>query len=296
MKLYQILLPVLIGALIGYCTNYIAIKMLFRPRKAWYIGKWKVPMTPGVIPKNKARLASAVGNAVSDRLLTRQDILDGVKDSGLRENIVSAIVAPMAGGNSSLRDLTNNLVSEKNLNCALDDLSGFLGQKIINGIKAADLRSMVSEILQPSLGLLLSNPMVAMFLGGVSMDAISEQVSLAITGYLDANGQEKMIPMVRQELEGMLNQPVSAGLEAVHLDERGLRQVLEKVMDRFLDGSAANLLACIDVKGIVEAKINSMDVKELEDLVMSVMKNELQTVVNLGALIGAIIGAVNILI
>ena len=113
MKLYQILLPVLIGALIGYCTNYIAIKMLFRPRKAWYIGKWKVPMTPGVIPKNKARLASAVGNAVSDRLLTRQDILDGVKDSGLRENIVSAIVAPMAGGNSSLRDLTNNLVSER---------------------------------------------------------------------------------------------------------------------------------------------------------------------------------------
>ena len=46
----------------------------------------------------------------------------------------------------------------------------------------------------------------------------------------------------------------------------------------------------------MEAKINSMDVKELEDLVMSVMKNELQTVVNLGALIGAIIGAVNILI
>ena len=68
------------------------------------------------------------------------------------------------------------------------------------------------------------------------------------------------------------------------------------MMDRFLDGSAAKLLACIDVKGIVEAKINSMDVKELEDLVMSVMKNELQTVVNLGALIGAIIGAVNILI
>lgn len=296
MKLYQILLPVLIGALIGYCTNYIAIKMLFRPRKAWYIGKWKVPMTPGVIPKNKARLASAVGNAVSDRLLTRQDILDGVKDSGIREKIVSAIVASMAGGDSSLRDLTNTLVPQKKLNCALDDLSGLLGQKIINGIKAADLRSMVSEILQPSLGLLLSNPMVAMFLGGVSMDAISEQVSLAITGYLDVNGQEKMIPMVRQELEGMLNQPVSAGLEAVHLDERGLRQVLGKVVDRFLDGSAANLLACIDVEGIVEAKINSMDVKELEDLVMSVMKNELQTVVNLGALIGAIIGAVNILI
>ena len=73
MKLYQIILPVLIGALIGYCTNYVAIKMLFLPRRALHIGKWRLPMTPGVIPKNKARLATAVGNAVSDRLITRQD-------------------------------------------------------------------------------------------------------------------------------------------------------------------------------------------------------------------------------
>ena len=41
---------------------------------------------------------------------------------------------------------------------------------------------------------------------------------------------------------------------------------------------------------------HEMDVRELEELVLSVMKNELQTVVNLGAVIGAIIGAVNIFI
>ena len=39
-----------------------------------------------------------------------------------------------------------------------------------------------------------------------------------------------------------------------------------------------------------------MDVRELEDLVLSVMKNELQAVINLGALIGAVIGTVNIFI
>lgn len=36
-----------------------------------------------------------------------------------------------------------------------------------------------------------------------------------------------------------------------------------------------------------------MDVRELEDLVISVMKNELQAVVNLGAVIGAVIGIIN---
>ena len=52
----------------------------------------------------------------------------------------------------------------------------------------------------------------------------------------------------------------------------------------------------IDVSSLVEKKINEMDVRELEDLVLSVMKNELQAVINLGALIGAVIGTVNIFI
>ena len=47
---------------------------------------------------------------------------------------------------------------------------------------------------------------------------------------------------------------------------------------------------------IVEDKINDMEVSELEDLVMQVMKNELQTIVNLGALIGAVIGVINIFV
>ena len=72
--------------------------------------------------------------------------------------------------------------------------------------------------------------------------------------------------------------------------------MLAGMVDRLIDDHAASLVGCIDVRGIVEAKNNEMNVRELEELVLSVMKNELQTVVNLGAVIGAIIGAVNIFI
>ena len=68
------------------------------------------------------------------------------------------------------------------------------------------------------------------------------------------------------------------------------------MVGKCIDENAVQLVGCIDVRGIVEAKINDMEVRELEDLVMSVMKNELQTIVNLGAVIGAIIGVVNIFI
>lgn len=296
MKLYQIILPVLIGALIGYCTNYVAIKMLFLPRKAWHIGKWRLPMTPGVIPKNKSRLATAVGNAVSDRLITQQDILEGMKNSGIQEKIVASITASIADSDASIRKLTDGAVSEEEMNAALESASELVGQKILDGIQSADLGAMVSDMLQSSFGALLSNPMVAMFLGGISMDSISEKVVQAIHGYIDANGLEKAVPMVRWELENLAGQPVGASLERLHVDADCIRRILTNAVEKYINASAASLAGCIDVRSIVEAKINDMDVKELENLVMSVMKNELRTVVNLGAVLGAIIGAVNIFI
>ncbi|MDD7220544.1 MAG: DUF445 family protein [Clostridia bacterium] len=63
-----------IGALIGYCTNYIAVKMLFYPKIEIRIFGHKLPFTPGAIPKGKPRLAKAIGNIVAEDLLTEEDI------------------------------------------------------------------------------------------------------------------------------------------------------------------------------------------------------------------------------
>ena len=56
MNWIQILAGPAIGAVIGYCTNYVAVKMLFRPLKPIRIGKFTLPFTPGVIPKRKKEL------------------------------------------------------------------------------------------------------------------------------------------------------------------------------------------------------------------------------------------------
>lgn len=65
----------LIGAIIGYVTNWLAIKMLFRPLKEVRVFGIKVPFTPGLIPKERKRIASSVGKAVSDHLLTPETIV-----------------------------------------------------------------------------------------------------------------------------------------------------------------------------------------------------------------------------
>jgi len=75
--LSQILLyvsPPILGGLIGYYTNDIAIKMLFRPYKPVYVFGKKVPFTPGLIPSNQERLGQNIANAIMKSLLTPEEL------------------------------------------------------------------------------------------------------------------------------------------------------------------------------------------------------------------------------
>lgn len=72
--LWQIAVPPIAGALIGYFTNDIAINMLFRPYRAVFIGKRQLPFTPGLIPRNQARLAGRVADAIMGSLLTPEEL------------------------------------------------------------------------------------------------------------------------------------------------------------------------------------------------------------------------------
>jgi uncharacterized membrane protein YheB (UPF0754 family) len=66
--------PPIAGGIIGYYTNDIAIKMLFRPYRAIYIGERRVPFTPGLIPRNQTRLAQNISDAIMGSLLTPEEI------------------------------------------------------------------------------------------------------------------------------------------------------------------------------------------------------------------------------
>lgn len=59
-----------IGALIGGFTNFIAIKMLFRPFNPIYLFGRQLPFTPGLIPKRRQELSVKIGEMVTSHLLT----------------------------------------------------------------------------------------------------------------------------------------------------------------------------------------------------------------------------------
>ncbi|WP_078548990.1 DUF445 domain-containing protein [Litchfieldia alkalitelluris] len=76
---------ILIGALIGGFTNSLAIKMLFRPYKAIYIGGKRVPFTPGLIPKRRDELANQLGKMVVEHLLTPESIKNKLLDPTFKD-------------------------------------------------------------------------------------------------------------------------------------------------------------------------------------------------------------------
>ncbi|WP_320415372.1 DUF445 domain-containing protein [Psychrobacillus antarcticus] len=68
--IWTITFMAVVGAAIGAVTNHLAIQMLFRPHEAKYIGSWRIPFTPGLIPKRRDELAKQLGNTVIQHLLT----------------------------------------------------------------------------------------------------------------------------------------------------------------------------------------------------------------------------------
>jgi uncharacterized membrane protein YheB (UPF0754 family) len=83
--------PPLIGAFIGYLTNKVAIKMLFRPLKAKHIFGIRIPMTPGVIPSKRGELAVNMGEMVGSHLLTSTEITAALEKGSFQKTLYDLI-------------------------------------------------------------------------------------------------------------------------------------------------------------------------------------------------------------
>ncbi|EJO5346153.1 DUF445 family protein [Clostridium botulinum] len=149
----KFLIASVIGGIIGYLTNWIAIKMLFRPYEEKRIFGIKVPFTPGLIPKEKSRIAKSVGNAIGEHLLSSEIIIKSLCSKNMnnrlkiwiRQKVHSLITTKKTledkfkeflgykyenfaiGLNTNLTNLTiNNLTNEKNK----DKIKGFIKFKV----------------------------------------------------------------------------------------------------------------------------------------------------------------------
>ncbi|MDZ7958733.1 MAG: DUF445 family protein [Aulosira sp. DedQUE10] len=116
--------PPVVGGIIGYFTNDIAIKMLFRPYRAIYIGKQRLPFTPGLIPRNQERLAQKISNTIMGSLLTPTELQNLARRLLQTERVQAAILWLLKLALDQINSEDKNKKSAKIVAGILRDLLG----------------------------------------------------------------------------------------------------------------------------------------------------------------------------
>jgi|GEM_PF-1051545 len=70
----QYIIPPVVGGIIGWSTNKLAIWMLFNPKEEKRAFGVRVPFTPGLIPQDQAKIAKSLGRLVDDKLISPEEI------------------------------------------------------------------------------------------------------------------------------------------------------------------------------------------------------------------------------
>lgn len=318
-----VLAPVL-GGIIGYITNDIAIRMLFRPHKAKYIMGVHIPFTPGIIPKEKGRIAEALGGVISENLMNK-DVLERYLLSddmvGKVRFAVEEFIETQKYNQETVKEFLCHYLSEEEMSAILQNVNESLtkqtykkladpsvGEKVahiaidkvakklsVDGAQEllAGLGGTIGGLGGVAAGLLGGN-IVARFLGMLREPA-EHFLANNINTMLKNNGEEIVSNMVGGEVEGFLNKPVCKLLEG-H-DDQLMQAVntVESIYRSIINDHLPKILESIDISKIVRERINEMDVNETEKLIFQVMDKELKAIVWLGAGLGFIMGSINCL-
>lgn len=290
----EVLSGPIIGAVIGYCTNYIAVKMLFYPRKEIRIGSFKVPFTPGAIPKGKPRLAKGIGNIVANTLLTEEDIRKKVLTQKTEDVVVDKIMAVLSE-NIQANGIAL-LGEEEKYNVCKEKLVEKLTEQVMEALKNIDLGGIIAQEGQSAIKEKMQGTMLAMFVNEEMLNSLIQPIGGKIAGYIDENGND----FIKPKIEGKLNELESSSMlklfEEVDLEENQVREQVVSLYHKAAEALVSNLMKQLQIEAVIEEKINQMSVEELEKLVLTIMKKELDTIVNLGALVGGLLGILNIFI
>lgn len=286
----------IIGGLIGLITNGIAIRMLFRPFHPVKIGRVAVPFTPGLIPKEKPRIAKAIGKVIGDELLDADTLQKAMASENLHQVLnkkVDSVIEKLGHEEGTVHDF----LEQKGFSGTVDDAAEYVSSSVSDYIAEQIVqRNMGDTVLEYAIDEVISNlnSMVAMVAEPAirkAQPAIAEKMNQVIAdecpgiikGYLDG------------EYSSWIDKPMK---EAGILLWQKKEFIKSKMWDTYLmilQKRSGRFIERLDVAAIVEEKINELDVEYLERLIMEISRKELNALVWMGGLLGMLIGFVNLL-
>lgn len=285
----------LIGAIIGYCTNYIAVKMLFFPKKEIHLFGHRLPFTPGAIPKGKPRLAKAIGEIVGTTLITKEDMEAKIMSEDVINGIADVCAETLAHPvKESIVAVTN--VPDEQYQEGKEKLAVFMGQEIADSLSKMDLSGVIAEKGGAIVKERVRGTMLEMFLSDELIFSVTGPIGTELQQMITAEGAEYMKPYLVEKINDLEENTGMELLSKLQFSENDVKCLLSDLLRKAISPLLEKMFACLDITGIVQTKVNDMSVDELESLVLTVMKKELNMIVNLGALIGFLLGMLNLIL
>ncbi|WP_349409572.1 DUF445 domain-containing protein [Pseudalkalibacillus sp. SCS-8] len=275
--LWVLVLMVVIGAAIGGFTNSLAIKMLFRPYNPIYIGRFRIPFTPGLIPKRREELAIQLGEMTVNHLITKEGLQKKLNQTEFKNELVEWLkkgLHTQLEKEQSINDLAADLLKNDALDKAVEGkLKQFLNEKVTEKIgkaKGQPLKELIPEKLDtrieaeiPATTRFIQNRLIAfihspegkMQLKQLIDDFLAERGMLGnmINMFL---GNESLIDKVQSELIKLLQRGTVSTM---------LEKILKKEWTAMKEKPASDIIAQLGVEDSQEAMIDwvidQLDVK-----------------------------------
>ncbi len=301
--LAELLNHMVVGTLSGGVTNTIAVWMLFNPKQRRF-------GLQGAIPKNQARLARSIGRMVGERLLTPGDLQQELNRPELRAAFdvkLTELVRAVITSEQPLIDKVPPAVvtalgsaMTDYLPVAMEKLGGFLAQPTTREKLRVALHSLFDKFVND---LRFHERVLAKLM--VSEDKMDRALDA-----IETEGVEHLVellddPIIRAEISKTIHDAVLEYLQ------KPIGEILANVTDAsdpespdriaaamgpliwtWIHDQLPSLVQRLDIQTMVEKKVNAFSIERVEDLLRSVIQNELTLIVMLGYVFGAVVGLI----
>jgi uncharacterized membrane protein YheB (UPF0754 family) len=303
------IVPPLLGAIIGFITNVVAIKMLFRPLKEKRIFGIRIPFTPGILPRQRYVLAQSIGGMVERELLTPEILRARLAQTDIREGLKTA-----------LEEYTGNLFNMPPTKW-VDQVSGY----VIEGARAAYpeaaealcrflRKKEIRDNIEVQARNILSRAILEMnvfqrfiIMAGQYDRTLDEKIPEIVedllvqaeTLFRYKKKKKKFIRNLEQEILALPETHPDLTLDKIFaLGNSGPYGSPKTRLDSFLveqilstaDKKADTLLHTINIKNLVADRIDSLDMLRVERIILDVLAGQLWWISFFGGILGALIG------
>ncbi|MBQ9039831.1 MAG: DUF445 family protein [Clostridia bacterium] len=290
----------LLGGVIGYITNDLAIRMLFRPRKAVYIGRFHVPFTPGLIPAQQGRIAQSIGDVVSSQLLNEETLRQTLLSEATVQKLqykVSAFLRKLSKDGRRVRDLLAKEEVRDRVDLNVDELT----RKLTEGLTAKIIESklgytVVDSIIGDKMDFINQNKWLSMLVDDNAQKSIKEKLAEKVDEIIAEKAPDAVAAIVERYKDEIMDARICELYARFEDKEDVIIDKLTGLYTSILGDNLGRLLKAINIEKIVVDKINGLDPAELETVIFGVMKKELRAIVYLGALLGFLMGFINLLL